>query len=118
MTRSHLLCTGAVLAAVGLGGAFAGGATAASSTAPRIDDIEVEALAGGKLRLETELIGRATRVTFTYRGRSYKARKQADGDWTRTVTARGGDRDDSIVRLKVRACNGTKCVTRTSSDDA
>lgn len=109
---------GATLADRSAGVAIAATPAQTGKRAPRITEIEVDAVRGGRLRLEAETSGRTTSVRFTYRGRTYKARRTTDGDWARTVKARGGDRDDRVVRLEVRACNGSRCTTKTGRDDA
>jgi hypothetical protein len=92
-------------------------ATGAQTAAPRIDDIDADLRFDGHVYLEAETAG-ATRVHFTYRGRTVKARRGAldreDGtrDWGRVVRARGGDAaGGNTVEITVRACNGGKCVT-------
>jgi hypothetical protein len=88
--------------------------------APRITGIEVASTAGGKLRLRTEVAARGAKVTsvrIRYRAVSYKARKQG-GRWVRTVTARGGDRKDSVIRLRVTACAGSRCSVKNGRDTA
>jgi hypothetical protein len=92
------------------------------AAAPRIADIDADLRFDGKVHLEAETAG-ASRVQFTYRGRTYTARKGGfdaeDGtrDWRRTVRARGGDADGgNTVKIKVRACKGGECVTRTERE--
>jgi hypothetical protein len=62
-------------------------------------------------------------VHFTYRGRTFKARRGAfdreDGtrDWRRVVRARGGDAaGGTTVEITVRACKGDRCVTTTQRE--
>ena len=69
--------------------------------------------------LEAETAG-ASRVTFTYRGRTVKAQRggfdREDGtrDWYRTVRARGNDAAGNVtVDVKVRACKAGACDTVT-----
>jgi hypothetical protein len=94
-------------------------ATGAQSAAPRIADVDADLRFDGRVYLEAETAG-ATRVHFTYRGRTVKARRGAldreDGtrDWGRVVRARGGDASGgNTVEIKVRACSGGQCVTAT-----
>ncbi len=98
-----------------------GTTTTGTPRAPFISDIEVDALSGGRLRLRTEVAARgasATSVKIRYRGVSYKAARTTGKTWARTVDARGGDRNDSVITLKVTACAGSRCATKTGSDDA
>lgn len=132
---SLLLCTAgaatAVTAAQGKNGADDGttttGTTSTTATtggtprAPLISDIEVDGFSAGKLRLRTEVAARGAKVTsvrIRYRGVNYKASRIAGKRYGRTVDARGGDRNDSVITLTVTACAGTKCATKTGSDDA
>jgi hypothetical protein len=138
MTTRSLLLAGtalatttaaAVAAAVPATGAPATtpAATAAPSAAtvkarPIIDDIDADLRFDGRVRLEAETAG-AARVTFTYRGRRVAAHKgrldREDGtrDWRRTVAARGGDASGlATVTIKVRACKGDVCVTRSDTE--
>jgi hypothetical protein len=116
----------AVTAAQGKNGADDGTTTGTTSTtgtprAPLISDIEVDGLGGGKLRLRTEVAARGAKVTsvqIRYRGVNYKAARTVGKRYARTVDARGGDRKDSLITLKVTACAGAKCATKTGSDDA
>jgi hypothetical protein len=88
---------------------------------PRIAEIEVDSVSGGRLRLRAEVVRRGARITsvrFTYRGRSYKARRVRSEEWSRLVTARGGDSRGDVVTFRVRACAGSRCTTRTGSDEA
>lgn len=88
--------------------------------APRIAEIEVDALRGDRLRLRAEIAARGARVTrvrFTYRKRTFAARHVRGKHWARTVRARGGDGDDVVVTVRVRACAGKRCATRTGRDD-
>jgi hypothetical protein len=120
------LCGSVTAVAMGKNGADDGTTTGTTGTtnttpsngAPSIREIEVDSVAGGKLRLRTEVSGRATSVRFTYRSRTYKGKKISSNKWARTVAARGGDRRDSVIKVRVRACNGSKCTTRSGSDDA
>ena len=89
--------------------------------APRIEEIEVDSLSGGRLRLRTELQARGARVTrvvFSYRGRRYRGRRGASNTWSRVVRARGGDGNDVVVPFRVTACAGTRCATGRNRDDA
>jgi hypothetical protein len=97
------------------------GTTSGTPRAPRITDIEVDGLGGGKLRLRTEVAPRGASVTsvrIRYRGTTYKASRTAGTRWARTVDARGGDRKDSVITLRVTACAGSRCAVKTGSDDA
>jgi hypothetical protein len=87
---------------------------------PRIQEIEVDSVSGGRLRLRAEIDGRVTSVRFTYRNRRYKGRRstRSRGVWTRVVRARGGDGNDVVITVRVRACSGSRCTTRTGRDDA
>ena len=107
-----------------LSAALAALAVAAPTTAaaPRIVDIDADLRFDGKVYLEAETAG-ASRVHFTYRGRTVKARKGAfdadDGtrDWGRAVRARGSDANGgTTVEIKVRACKGGQCVTSTQRE--
>jgi hypothetical protein len=96
------------------------GPTGGPPRAPRIVEIEVDALRGDRLRLRAEIQprgARVTRVRFTYRKRTFAARHVRGKLWARTVQARGGDGDDVVVTVKVRACAGSRCATRTGRDD-
>ena len=89
--------------------------------APLISDIEVDGVGGGKLRLRTEVAARGARVTsvrIRYRGTTYKASKTRGKTWARTVNARAGDGNDSVIALRVTACAGSRCAVKTGSDDA
>jgi hypothetical protein len=87
--------------------------------APRVEEIEVDGLSRRRLRLRTELAGRVTRVRFVYRGRTYRARRGRSNTFTRVVRARGGDHlDDRVIRFRVRACNGSRCISRLGRDEA
>jgi hypothetical protein len=91
--------------------------------APRIAEIEVDSVSGGRLRLRAELQSRGarvTRVTFVYRGRTIRARRTRgkSNEWSRVVRARGGDGNDDVIRFRVRACAGSRCAARTGSDEA
>jgi hypothetical protein len=95
--------------------------TAGTPRAPLISDIEAEAISGGRLRLRTEVAARGAKVTsvkIRYRGGSYKAMRTVGKHYARTVDARGGDRNDSVISLTVTACAGERCATKTGSDDA
>jgi hypothetical protein len=97
------------------------GTTTGTPRAPRIGEIEVDGLGGGRLRLRTEVVARGARVTsvrIRYRGTTYNARRTAGNHWSRTVDARRGDGRDSVVTLRVTACAGSRCAVRTGSDDA
>ncbi|HEX2104262.1 MAG TPA: hypothetical protein VHF51_11460 [Solirubrobacteraceae bacterium] len=88
---------------------------------PRIAEIEVDSVSGGRLRLRAEIVRRGARITavrFTYRGRRYVARRRAGELWSRVVTARGGDSSGDVVTFRVTACAGSRCSTRTGSDEA
>jgi hypothetical protein len=87
---------------------------------PRISGIEAASMAGGKLRLRTEVTARGAKVTsvrIRYRGTKYKAYQRGQR-WVRTVKARSGDGNDSIIRLRVTACAGAKCSVKYGSDGA
>ena len=102
-------------------GTTTGATTTGAPRAPLISDIEVDALSGGRLRLRTEVAARGASVTsvkIRYRGVSYKASRTAGKNWARTVDARGGDGNDTVITLKVTACAGARCATKTGSDDA
>jgi hypothetical protein len=92
--------------------------TPSSGATPAIRKIEAGALSGGRLKLRTELSGRATKVRLSYRGRTYNAFKTGSQSWARTVAARGGDGAGSTVTVRVRACNASRCISRTGSDEA
>jgi hypothetical protein len=95
--------------------------TPGPARAPRIEEIEVDLVSGGRLRLRTELQARGarvTRVTFTYRGRRYRGRRGASNTWSRVVTARGGDGNDDVIPFRVRACAGSRCANGTNRDEA
>lgn len=135
-----LALTGGVTAAIASGGgrdhpeddgtATVGTTTTTTATttparAPRITDIEVDDDApAGKLRLEAEVKARGASVTsvrFTYRGETFTAtRNRRDrSEWFRVVTADPEDLvDDAQITLRVRACAGDRCSTRTARDDA
>jgi hypothetical protein len=92
----------------------------AQTAAIRISDIDADLKRSGKLRLEAETRG-ATRLTFTYRGRTYAGRvvETDDGgrEWARTVRTRKGDRSGGRrVAIRVRACSGKKCSSRVSRE--
>jgi len=120
--RTKTLIAVTLAAAIGVGATIAGGGAVAASApaAPRINDIDADLVRGGKLRLETETSARATKVTFTYAGRSYAGRvvevDREDGtrDWARTVASRSSA--GRRVTIRVRACAGTRCTTRSSSE--
>jgi hypothetical protein len=87
---------------------------------PRIAEIEADAVRGNRLRLRAEIVRRGARVTkvrFTYRGRKYSGRRSGE-DWSRVVRARGGDRRGDVVTIRVTACAGSRCSTRTGRDEA
>jgi hypothetical protein len=95
-------------------------APVAQTATVRISDIDADLQRGGRLRLEAEVRG-ASRVTFTYRGRHYAGRvvDTDDGarEWARTVRARRGDRSGGRrVTIRVRACDGGDCTTRSSRE--
>jgi hypothetical protein len=97
------------------------GTTSGTPRAPRITDIEVDGLGGGKLRLRAEVAPRGAAVTsvrIRYRGKTYKASRTGANRWARTASARGGDGTDSVITLRVTACAGSRCATKTGSDDA
>jgi hypothetical protein len=88
---------------------------------PRIAEIEVDSVSGGRLRLRAEIVRRGARITsvrFTYRGRRYVARRVRSEEWSRVVTARGGDSRGDVVTFRVTACAGSRCTTRTGRDEA
>jgi hypothetical protein len=88
--------------------------------APRIVEIEVDAVTGDRLRLRAEVTRRGARVTkvrFTYRGVKYSA-VRSGSNWSRVVGARGGDSRGDEVTFRVTACAGSRCTTRTGSDEA
>jgi hypothetical protein len=127
---SLLVCAAGAVTAVttaqGANGADDGTTTGTTSTTgtsgvPFISDIEVSSLGAGKLRLRTEVASRGAKVTsvrIRYRGVNYAATKTVGKKWGRTVAARNGDRKDSVITLKVTACAGSKCSTKSGSDDA
>jgi hypothetical protein len=89
--------------------------------APLVSSIEAKSLGAGKLRIGAEVAARGAKVTsvrIRYRGVSYRATRTAATKWARTVDARGGDGKDSVVTLKVTACAGSRCVTKSGSDGA
>ena len=88
--------------------------------APRIVEIEADAVSGDRLRLRAEVARRGARVTkvrFTYRGVKYNAIRNGS-DWSRVVGARGGDSRGDEITFRVTACAGSRCTTRTGSDEA
>jgi hypothetical protein len=88
---------------------------------PRIAEIEVDSVSGGRLRLRAEVVRRGARITavrFTYRGRRYVARRVRSEEWSRLVTARGGDSSGDVVTFRVTACAGSRCTTRVGRDEA
>ncbi len=118
MTNRKLILPAAVLAALAVAAPAASGAQAA----PRIAEIDADLRFDGRIFLEAETAG-ATRVHFTYRGRTVEARKGAfdreDGtrDWRRVVRARGGDAaGGTTVEITVGACKGGDCVTSTQRE--
>jgi hypothetical protein len=118
MTNHKLILPAAVLAALAVAAPAASGAAAA----PRIADIDADLRFDGRVFLEAETAG-ATRVHFTYRGRTITARKggfdREDGtrDWHRVVRARSGDAaGGTTVEITVRACKGGTCVTSTQRE--
>jgi hypothetical protein len=125
---SLVVCAAGAAAAVGTASAKNGAddtntttTTSGTPRAPLITGIEVDGLAGGKLRLRTEVAARGAKVTsvrIRYRGVSYKASRTVGKRYSRTVDARGGDRKDSVISLTVTACAGSRCTTKTGSDDA
>ena len=91
-----------------------------SARAPRIVEIEADAVSGDRLRLRAEVTRRGARVTkvrFTYRGVKYSAVRDGSA-WSRVVGARGGDARGDEVTFRVTACAGSRCTTRTGSDEA
>jgi hypothetical protein len=91
-----------------------------SARAPRIVEIEVDAVSGERLRLRAEVTRRGARVTkvrFTYRGVKYDAVRNGS-DWSRVVAARGGDSRGDEVTFRVTACAGSRCTSRTGTDEA
>jgi hypothetical protein len=95
--------------------------TTATPHAPRITEIDAASVTGGRLRLRATVTPRGASVTavrIRYRGTSYKARRIQGRRWGRTVSARGGDRNDSVIRLRVTACAHSRCIVRTATDDA
>jgi hypothetical protein len=127
---SVLLCSAgaatAVTTAQGSNGAddnttTTGTTTTGAPRAPLISGIEVDSLAGGRLRLRTEVAARGATVTsvkIRYRGIDYKAARTVGKRYARTVDARGGDGNDSVITLRVTACAGSRCATKTASDGA
>jgi hypothetical protein len=120
-TRTLLIST---TAAAALAAAVAVPATAHKSAAAplRVVDADADLRFDGRVLLEAETTG-ASRVTFTYRGKTFKAKRgtfdREDGtrDWYRTVRARGNDAaGDVTVSIRVRATNGGKSVTATQSE--
>jgi len=117
-TRTLILPTAAaVLATL----AVAAPAATAQSAAPRIVDVDADLRFDGRLYLEVETAG-ASRVHFTYAGKTVKAKRgrldREDGtrDFSRVVKARNGDGAGSTVTFQVRACKGGECVTRTGRE--
>lgn len=98
----------------------------AASQAPAavfIDDLDADLLFSGRLRVEAETSANADRVTFTYAGRDAAGRvvevDRDDGtrDWARSVSARPADRrGNRRITIRARACDGDRCVTRTSRE--
>jgi hypothetical protein len=89
--------------------------------APRIAEAEVDSVSGGRLRLRAEVVRRGARITlvrFTYRDRRYTARRASGETWSRVVAARGGDSASDVIRFRVTACAGSRCSTRSASDEA
>jgi hypothetical protein len=121
-----LACVAAVGTAVGTAAAKNGAddtTTNPTTTphAPLISEIEADAISGGRLRLRTEVAARGAKVTsvrIRYRGVSYKATRTVGKRYARTVDARGGDHANSVITLKVTACAGSRCATKTGSDTA
>ena len=79
----------------------------AAAAAPRVVDVDADLRFDGRVLLEAETAG-AGKVTFTYRGRTVKAKRggfdREDGtrDWYRTVRARGNDAAGNVtVDIKV-----------------
>lgn len=95
-----------------------------TARAPRIVEVEVDDAPAGRIRLRAEVKARGAAVTsvrFTYRGERYTARRNRRdrSTWTRVVTAAEQDlRDDAQITVRVRACAGDRCSTRTVRDDA
>jgi hypothetical protein len=61
---------------------------------------------------------RITKVRFTYRGVKYTAIRRSSENWSRVVTARGGDSRGDTITFRVTACSGSRCVSRVGSDEA
>lgn len=99
-------------------------APTAARRAPRIVEIEADDAPGDRIRLEAEVKARGSAVTgvrFTYRGETYTARRSSRkrSTWARTVPADSTDlRDDAQITIRVQACSGDRCTTRTGRDDA
>ncbi len=89
--------------------------------APRITEIEVDSVSGNRLRLRAEISRRGssiTKVRFTYRGVKYTANRVRSGHWSRVVAARGGDGRGDEITFRVTACSGSRCASRTGTDEA
>ena len=126
-TRKLLIPAAAALAVAAAPVALAAGGTTAPraaerAAAPRIADVDADLRFDGRVLLEAETAG-ASRVTFTYRGRTVKAQRggfdREDGtrDWYRTVRARGNDAAGNVmVDVKVRACKAGACDTVTDRE--
>jgi hypothetical protein len=119
---SRLLTVALATAAAAGGATLVADGAAGAATKPQVRDVDADVRWDGRLRLEAETAG-ASRVTFRYRGRTYRARvvdvDREDGtrDWARTVKAkRAHRRGGTTVRVKVRACSQSGCVTRTSRE--
>jgi hypothetical protein len=88
-----------------------------SAAAAQVRDIDADLIRPGRLRMEAETAG-ASRVTFSYRGRSYGGRldeidrEYGTRDWSHTVRARRGDRRAGrLVTVRVRACTASRCTS-------
>jgi len=120
VTLAGAIGTAAAVAGTGAAAGEVRAVAAAAPSAPRVHDIDADLLRGGRLRLEAETSIRATKVTFTYAGRQAAGRvvetdrEDATKDWARTVTSRSSA--GRRVTIRVKACAGKRCATRSSSE--
>lgn len=92
-----------------------------AARAPRIVELEADAVGATRLRLRAEVARRGARITsvrFTYRGVRYRANRTSTGRYFRVVTARGGDSRGDVISFRVTACAGKLCTSRSGSDEA
>jgi hypothetical protein len=121
MTKKTIAAAGAAALLPGGGATAAGAAVTSQGTGgPRISDVDADLTRSGKLRLEAETPRAADRVSFTYDGRTFRARvvdvddDDRSKDWAATVTPAQADRNGGTrISLRVRACDGDRCTTRT-----